>query len=380
MSESGASEPPEPLYWIGVELRQPPTPPPPPPSGIDTVAKTLAGGYVFVGFILATIGGLQGGLQRLLINHPWWTVAGLLATGAGIALAFVDAYVIRGKSRLAWMVLALGLFAFGLGVLLYLSTKSISENERPAITTTASVAGDGSKLEGHVTALGVKSSQWVYVSVNGIQASTSETGDSASSNETGGKPKLLYQTRAGPDRNGKVDLTFNIPVSFGRFAFVRIGATRASNHDDEKLNPCFVKAGALNQSCATVYPPQVQSRPTLSTTWEKGADKANVFNIAVKATGSNPDFVVLLLVTNAKRKNGGGKVFYRSIMSASATGVLDASAKVRVPGTEHAVCVTAITISSSDDTTLKAQSEPRPCSIEAFDRSNVSFAEFRNLP
>jgi hypothetical protein len=385
VSESGTTEPPAPEYWIGVDLRQT-SPPPPPPGRIDTLAKTLAGGYVFVAFVLTTIGGLQGGLERLLINHPWWTVLGLLAAGAGIALAFVDAYVIRGKSRVLFIVVALVLFGFGLVVLIYLSTRSISQNERPTITATAA-AGDGSKLEGHVTAFAVKSSEWIYLGVNGFHTPPSQEGGDSNSNETGGKPILLYQTRAGPDRSGKVDVSFNIPVSFGRFSFVRIGATRAASHGDESIDTCFVNTKVRNkevpakddQSCATVYPPRGQERPTLSASWEKGSDTTNVFDVAVKATGADPGAVVLLIVTNGK---GGsrGKVFYRSILSASATGVLDASSKVPVPKKEARVCVVASTISATDTTTLKAQSKARTCSVDSFDRSKASFALFPNLP
>ena len=64
MSDADTTPPP-PEGWIGVELKQlsPPTPPtPPPPGPVDKAAKTLAGGYVLVAFILTTITGLQGGL------------------------------------------------------------------------------------------------------------------------------------------------------------------------------------------------------------------------------------------------------------------------------------------------------------------------------
>ena len=393
----------EPEYWVGVELRKPPDPTPPAPNWIDTLAKTLAGGYVFVAFILTLIAGLQGGLERLLINHPWWTVAGLLAAGGGITLAFVDAYLIHAKAgadtatagrgagtasarkygiwklkaplpdllRIGLILLALLLFGFGLGVLITLSTKSVSESERPAITTTASLTADSSKLEGHVAAFGVQSSQWIYVSVNGFT--------SGSKNTTETPKALLYQTRAGPNRSGKVDLSFNIPVSFGRFAFVRIGATRVSNRQEETIDPCFVDTEVTKekQSCATVYPPEGPTRPTLSASWDKG-DNANVFTVAVKTTGVDPDSVVLLTVSNGTGGSG-GIVYYRSVFSGSATGAVDASAKVQVPKTEHKVCVVASAVSAVDTATLKNQAQAPSCDLESFDLSRSSFALFDNL-
>jgi len=414
--ESGTSGPPAPDYWIGVELRNVPDPSPPGPTKLDKLAKTLAGGYVFVAFILTLIGGLQGGLERLLINHPWQFVIGLLLLGAGVAIAFVDAYLIPGdqppeteetttadgddggprrqprelhiwKLRARWtavlrvvlMGAALAAFVVGLWLLVDLGTQSVSASERPAISTTASVTADGSKIEGHVAAFGVKSSQWIYLTVNGFRLPPSQESDgSLSSNETGGKRIHLYQTRAGPDRSGKVDVSFTIPVLFGRFSFVRVEAKRASNADDETVNPCFLPEQgegdqSRDQSCATVYSPQPQARPTLNATWEKGA-QTNTFSISVKATGADPNAVVLLVITNGVR---GGPVFYRSILTVSATGALDASAKVPVPVAERNVCVVATSISATDTTTLKAQSQALTCSVRSFNKKRASFAVFR---
>jgi hypothetical protein len=154
------------------------------------------------------------------------------------------------------------------------------------------------------------------------------------------------------------------------------------NPEDEKIDPCFMTTtgskAAADQSCATVYPPQGPERPSLSATWENGIN-ANVFNIAVKATGAAPDDVVLLVVTNAK-EGSGGKVFFRSMVSGTGTGAVEASAKVPVKNTENTVCVVASTISGGDDKALRNMSKAGACVRKSFDLRQTSFAVFKNLP
>jgi hypothetical protein len=378
VSESSTPSPPQ--FWIGVELRQPASPKED-PKFADTLAKTLAGGYVFVGFILTTIGAFQGGLQRLLLNHPWWTVLGLLLMGAGIGLAFVDAFVKSAGHKKTVILIALALFGFGLLKLVYLSTKSLSENERPGIATTASMAADGSKLEGHVTAFGVRATEWVYLSAKGFQITPMGGGDTASGNQSAQvtSERLLYRTRSGPDRSGKVDLTFAIPVAFGRFDHVRIGATRVHKAEDESIDPCFdppnpQKSVNVDQSCATVYPPHGPERPTLSATWEK-SDGVTVLNVTVKTTGADPDHVILLDMAGiGAQRRARGAIFYRSMFSGSSTGAVDATAKAPVPKGVKRVCVVGSTISLTDNTTLKTQPKTRICALRSLDLSQTSLA------
>ena len=422
MSDADTTPPP-PEGWIGVELKQlsPPTPPtPPPPGPVDKAAKTLAGGYVLVAFILTTITGLQGGLERLLINHAWLTVLGLALAGLGIALAFVDAYLIPGtppggnqqehtpaptltsrnkakwwhrfwrwvkrkwRSRPAVVVFAALLFVSGIGLLVVLSTGSLSENSRPTIVTTASLAAGGSKLEGHVTASGVKSNQWIYLTVDGFQISPSKgpsgsTGTSKESVTTSSDGELphIYLTRAGPDRNGKVDISFNIPVPFERYNNVRVGATFADDRGDEKIDPCFIGKGTkTNQSCATLFPQSSSKRPRLATTWEKSSS-VNVLNVTVKATLTDPDDVVLLDLANAGNPKKGapkGQRFYRSLLSASPTGEVESTDKVPVKNGVTTVCVVATTLSAADkNKALARQPSTRTCTPISLNLSKSSF-------
>jgi hypothetical protein len=241
----------------------------------------------------------------------------------------------------------------------YAEEDTLSQNERPTIALKATLGAEGSILEGEVTANGVKSSEWIYVSINGAQEL--DTGVEGST--------LLYKTRAGPDANGKVDIKFTLPV-VRLFDFIRIGATRANGSEDEVVDPCFPSPGkgAEDQSCATFYPPHGPSRPTLTATLTKGAAGANLLNATIKTSGLDPDDVVLVDVSNAKT----GGIFYRSMFSGSSAGAVDAEAKVSIP-TGKTVCVVASTIKSTDTAAQQVQPKTRTCRIDSFDLSQSSF-------
>ena len=91
--------PPTPDRWIGVVLQQPKSDEKK-ATFTDTLAKTLAGGYVFLGFILTTLAAFSRALERILLNRPYGTLLGLGLVGAEVgALAFVDAFVKSAPAR-----------------------------------------------------------------------------------------------------------------------------------------------------------------------------------------------------------------------------------------------------------------------------------------
>jgi len=342
------------------------------PAPIDTIAKTLASGYAVVAVILTTIGTLQGGLERLLLNQPVWTLIGLGLALVGIVVAFAAAYVVpktwSTRRRAFVVVVALVLFIVGILITVGFGTRSLSDNERPGITTTASMSADGSTLKGEVTAYGVKAEDWVYLSAKGFQSTAGAQPMS---------PVLLYQTRAGPNRNGKVDLSFEVPVAFSRFDFVRIGATRANGIEDERIDPCFepLPDASVNQSCATLYPPHGSNLPGLSATWEKGKG-VNVFSVTVKAAGVDPDKIVLLDVTNGKT----GVIVYRSVVRGSANGAVDVTAKVPVAAKVRRVCILGTTIAATKaalKASLGGKPAKRTCAIRSLNPSKAAIAIFR---
>jgi hypothetical protein len=341
---------------------------------LETSAKALAGGYAVVAAALTTIGTLQGGLGRLLLNRPLWSLISIACSLLGIAVAFAAAYAFPDDDRPSWvrfrthalrnhtwklitLVVGAVLFVAGLLSLASAENYTLAQNERPAIAVKASFTGGNSTLEGTVSSSGVKSSEWIYVAVRGAREDVGDKGR-----------VTLYQTRAGPDSNGKVEVTFTINVA-RVFDFIRIGATRASSNDDEVVDPCFPSgADSEDQSCATLYPPHGPKRPSLGAAWEKDSAGGNLLSTTVKTSGIDPDDVVLLDVSDARS----GEIFYRSMFSGSPAGTVDASAKVSIPRATKTACVVGRTLSTSD-LTARTQPPTRTCTIGSFDLSSSSF-------
>jgi hypothetical protein len=109
---------------------------------------------------------LDGGLNRLLLNHPKSAIFALLAMLVGAAFAFVAAA--QKKHRRRFVISGFLVFFLGLFLLSFIEARSIGANERPAISPMAKVSADGSALEGKVTAGGVKSDEWVYLVISGV--------------------------------------------------------------------------------------------------------------------------------------------------------------------------------------------------------------------
>jgi hypothetical protein len=370
--------------WHGLLYRQSKADQPPPKSDEDkgfvaVAAKTLAAGSAVITALVAAVGTLDGGLNRLILNDEKATLAALGAMLLGVVLAFFAAAKfepqIRGKKlpRPREVLVALGFVAFvggliGLGAI---EALSIGANERPAISTVAKVTADGSSLEGTVNAGGVETDQWVYLVVSGVNLETVKDPSGAKALQQ--NRSTLYQTRAGPDRTGKVSASFNVAGIFGRFDFIRIGATLAKSLDDEGVEACFSDVDAsIEQSCATVYPPHTRERPVLTVSWEAplAETESNLLSVAVKSSVIDPDDVVLLDVSDSEQ----GRILYRTMFSPTSAGGVDASAKVAVPFTAKSVCIVGQTISAADESALTAQPSIRTCKVDSFDLTRTSFA------
>jgi hypothetical protein len=123
---------------------------------------------------------------------------------------------------------------------------------------------------------------------------------------------------------------------------------------------------------------------TLSATLEK-TGTTNVINVTVKASGVDPDDVIFLQIA----RPGTGTTFYRSMLSSSPAGVVDATAKAPVPRDAKRVCVvgtaiSAATFRAADNETRKKQLRKlrkqlgnRTCRLGSFDLSTTSFVVIR---
>jgi hypothetical protein len=120
-----------------------------------------------------------------------------------------------------------------------------------------------------------------------------------------------------------------------------------------------------------LYLPHASDLPALSTTWEKG-EGGNVFSVTVTAAGVDPDKGVLLDVSNAKT----GKIFYRTVVRGSATGSVNATAKVPIAAGARRVCIFGSTIRATL-ASLKRKPVKRTCAIRSFDPSKAAIEIFR---
>jgi type IV secretory pathway VirB2 component (pilin) len=328
-------------------------------DGLDKLAQLLAGGYAVLTAVLTVIGGLKGGLGRILLNHPVWTAVGITSLLVAIFLALLSAHVVPTSGtkannflRLALVVSSLLLFGLGIGAFANAEFLVTEDNQRPTITTKTSISADSSTLEGHVTAAGIEGKEWIYVSVNGFQERSTATA------QTKTKRSLLYQTRAGPNLEGDVDVDFTIGFIPAHFDVIRVGATLARDPEDEQVDPCFAgNRPAVDQSCATVYPPRGRRRPTLSASWEPGTGK-NQLTIKVGASSLDPEGAVALLVARAPS----GQIFYRSKFGPKGDGTVEVDANVSVPTSVRKVCVVATTSGAVHS-----------CSLSELDLSRTSF-------
>jgi hypothetical protein len=216
--------------------------PPPEPDiqFVERSAKALAAGYAVLTALLTAVASLQGGLGRLLLNRPWLSLLAIGVVLLGIILGFIAAYAWVGRTHVKAVFLIAGLFFFMGGVVgfAWLEQSTLLENERPTITVKSSLGEDAASLDATIAANGVKTTEWIYTVVTGV---------------TKGDSTTIYQTRAGPDEDGKVSVAFTIDV-VAQYDFVRVGATRASSRAGEEVDPCFAPdGGSTDHSCATIY-------------------------------------------------------------------------------------------------------------------------------
>jgi hypothetical protein len=394
------SSPPEIAVRVTLVKEGPADPGPAKQDALDKLAQLLAGGYAVLTAVLTVVGGLKGGLGRILLNHPWLTGLGILSLLAAIALALIAAHVVDSSDadkktlRVTLVVISLVLFTVGIALFLFAEVFVTGDNQRPTITTKTSISAGASTLEGQVKAAGVKAKEWVYVSVNGFQEMPLATKRVRTTGHVGRpfKRSILYQTRAGPDLEGDVDVEFTIGFVPARFYAIRVGATLASSADDEQVDPCFTESDtetsgasqspstgapvsraepAVDQSCATVYPPPGPRHPTLSASWEPSTGQ-NKLTVTVASSSVDPDGAVRLIVSAAPD----GQVFYRSMFGPRGDGTVDAVATVSVPASVKRVCVVGSTtraVKSTSHKKIQAVKSTRPCAVSKLDLNRSSF-------
>ena len=172
------------------------------------------------------------------------------------ALAFVDAFVKSAPRKKLVVVVALLLFMLASWFF------GMSARRRSPITSAQRSCyridrdTEGSKLESHVTAFGLKTNQWVCEREGVLRVRNPEAGVLSA------KPELV------PIGMAKVDLGFTIPVALNRFQRQDRGSPRGED-PKRRSDPCFESPEQESQakdlepveeqSCATIFPPTGQT-------------------------------------------------------------------------------------------------------------------------
>jgi hypothetical protein len=178
-------------------------------TSLDNTATILVGGFTALAAALTAFGAVSGGLTRMLRNYPGLslTAAILISLAIGFGIAAKTA-ISGGKTRLAQKLIILGVLSFvgGLGFATGAATQAPSGLERPEITARLSYE-DGLTLVGEVKASDLRWTDFVEVTVLAAKLTVDKPGEIDWRSQ-----HFLYVSHTGPDTDGKVDITFHVPI------------------------------------------------------------------------------------------------------------------------------------------------------------------------
>jgi hypothetical protein len=213
------------------------------------LAAIPALGAVLTG--LAVTGDLVGRMAR---DHP---LASYGAFGFAVLAIFagaVAAFVLREGSvqEAAALYAGLGLVGASLLFAVYAGVQTWGDRAQPSITLTPKA---GQKIAVTVRGSGLRSSDHVVVEVE--QLLRSETGGRLAWKP--GQP--LYGASLGPDGDGAIDQTVDIPLPAGDYD--DLGARAWIG---EKPRDCYARGNTTG--CVRIHVPRPQERPQLAANWE----------------------------------------------------------------------------------------------------------------
>ncbi|HST55872.1 MAG TPA: hypothetical protein VLJ42_08265 [Solirubrobacteraceae bacterium] len=163
-----------------------------------------------------TVLGLTGGLiGRMARNHPVFAGGALAVAGGAVVVGFIGGGLTGVKQRHA-LNLGIGLFLVAAVLAILAGISTWGDATTPRVTATAKRTASGEALAISVKDSGMKAKQKLVVSVwpiAGVTGPSSVDGaplDAAVDYRTGGLP--LYQSINGPNSDGEVDLSQDVPL------------------------------------------------------------------------------------------------------------------------------------------------------------------------
>lgn len=298
-------------------------------SGFETWVARGTAGFGLVTTVLAGFTAASGDLTRMFRNYPfgtWAAVAlmlgGILAAGAAFLPLPRNA---KGKYLYALLGLSAGLFAIGLmvGFLIVAFTAKLAE--QPSIT--ANVKTDPAlRLDATITESGLASKERLHVLVYGAPG----VGDEELSR--------LFRADIGPDAEGSVELSLQIPLRPGLHRRVIIAAWSRTRFADTP--DCNLSTGTSEEllSCAVVRLPLVALHSQLTAQFTGDDSATEAVEVTVKASDlGNRQLLALRVI--GRRPGADPSVIYRGVLSPDQLGSLERTIHIPTAGRYKRVCV-----------------------------------------
>jgi hypothetical protein len=352
------------------------------------IHKGIATGLPIAAVALALFGIKDGTLARIILNASTDFFKAALVLVISIILASVAAFIAaRGRAWAAVILDALAALVFFFGVVWIgnLAVETAEENERPRISGKVTMGADGvPTLEGTVTAEGLRTEEHVLIRVLGRSTFGLHRGRTGRDSlhegvdEPAGPTQLLFATRMGPDRDGKVDRSFGLPLTPGLYDVVDIQAVIIEPVDRVKQPraPACDEASRIF-GCLSIWLPQPSSSPQLAVTWEPGTP-TQALAINSKAGGVLGEGGVRIYVLGRAANSGDwSRPFHTSFLSPLPTGVVDSSIKIPLVRDYSKVCVVASMfdhLTSTEDYADRPDGCPRATLGRAVIRTDVPLA------
>jgi Flp pilus assembly pilin Flp len=320
-------------------------------SGTEDEEKPpLIQALLAVGTAVTAVTGIVSGLaftgllQRFPRNH---STAATVAFTLVIAAAALWVIATVGRSpggRLVKWALGLGVVLFALGLAITVATifLTYSEDEKPTISLTFERPD---ALTANVKAQGLGSNDEVGIKVQGLRRNVND--------DAGWERFTLYDSTVGPDADGKIDYSVNLPIAPGTYELVEVLASTNDSYPKcylETEKGSEVPVGRLSLTKITKGPKTgclIFTLPRLARVPELDArinDALDGLDLAVSA--ENAPYRVLFQVTSGSRRTR--RLLARELLMPDNEGIVEFERHIAVPGTAHIICALATWYRSGD--------------------------------
>jgi hypothetical protein len=289
----------------------------------------LGGALTLFTTVLASLGAVQLGMDRMLRNHPLLVIEAFFLL---ILSAVLGGFALTSSSSSRTRFIRYGLVAFAIAGGLAIIAAAVTPGEKESPTISAQFKAEGRPtLNASVKVGGLRSREDVDIWIKGHLVNH---GDDPSSWER------LYSAKFGPDRAGGVDFSVKVPLTTAAYDLVTIAAWVNKPPDE-----CGINIGKDTTGCAIVVIPRLANRPQLSATWEGKSSSTRALVIRLKArdmqTRQSVDTRVIVVGKSVEERRSLG----RTISPPDSQGAIDSSFRVPIKGAINLICVAATVVS-----------------------------------